>query len=239
MNIQINEKICLNGEWTFQPIDSFDKKKYKIYVPSHWTHGQCWGYPKEWVKVKKAVLTRKVSIPLNWEEKYISIYFEAVMLKAEVYVNDRLVGEHSGGFTPFEINLGELGNQLAGKTFELKVIVNSAECAKEGNKLLYQVSYPSGSEEGPLPGGIWQSVWLVNKPLVHIKNWHYTCSIKKDIFNCYAILSNNSYRDFYGKIRLMVLDKGQYKDFVAGESIKINEGGITSISFKRKIKGLP
>ena len=44
---------------------------------------------------------RTFDVPSAWRGKQILLHFGAVDWKAEVWVNDVKVGEHTGGFTPF------------------------------------------------------------------------------------------------------------------------------------------
>ena len=48
---------------------------------------------------------RTFTVPSKWKGKDIVLNFGAVDWKAEVFVNDVLIGSHKGGFTPFSFNI--------------------------------------------------------------------------------------------------------------------------------------
>lgn len=55
---------------------------------------------------------REFSVPSKWKGKRVILHFGAVDWKAEVWVNDIKVGEHTGGFVPFSFDITQaLGKQ--------------------------------------------------------------------------------------------------------------------------------
>ncbi|KAH7128393.1 glycosyl hydrolases family 2, TIM barrel domain-containing protein [Dendryphion nanum] len=66
---------------------------------------------------------RMVYIPQVWKNKRICLHFDAAQHHARVYVNDRLVTEHRGGYTPFEADITRLIEP--GDQFRLTVAVSN------------------------------------------------------------------------------------------------------------------
>ncbi len=90
--------------------------------------------------------------------------FEAVDYKCAVYVNDKLVGEHQGGNTPFTFDI--TAAVKPGKN-ELMMRVDDEQ---EGFQLRgKQVIYPRGIWYTQV-SGIWQTVWLEQVGASYIKN---------------------------------------------------------------------
>ena len=93
--------------------------------------------------------------------KRIVIYFEAVMGKAQVYLNGTLVQEHFGGYLPFCIELSELGVQ-PGQEFVLAVKADNSD----------DTTYAPGKAQRVLDftyhGGIYRDVWMIATDRVHI-----------------------------------------------------------------------
>ena len=54
---------------------------------------------------------RTFDVPSNWRGKQVLLHFGAVDWKAEVWVNDVKVGEHTGGFTPFYFDITSVLNK--------------------------------------------------------------------------------------------------------------------------------
>ena len=60
---------------------------------------------------------RTFDIPSSWKNKNIILNFGAVDWKADVFVNDILIGSHKGGYTPFSFDItpylkGQKGQKL-------------------------------------------------------------------------------------------------------------------------------
>lgn len=117
----------------------------------------------------KLVYETIFEIPNNFEKERILLHFGAVDQIAEVFVNDKYVGRHEGGYLPF--------------SYEVTQVVNRSE----KNRLRVQVTdtlsrlYPYGKQCKKRGGmwytpvsGIWQSVWLENVPSVYIEGMQIT-----------------------------------------------------------------
>ncbi|MCB9153909.1 MAG: glycoside hydrolase family 2 [Caldilineae bacterium] len=93
------------------------------------------------------------------------LHFGAVDYQAVVWVNGQRAGEHAGGYLPFEFDVVDLLH--AGDNELLVRVVDIAD--EHGNPGVPFSQVPHGKQSwyGPV-GGIWQSVWLEMRPLVHI-----------------------------------------------------------------------
>ena len=93
------------------------------------------------------------------------LHFGAVDYQAVVWVNGQRAGEHVGGYLPFEFDVVDLLH--AGDNELLVRVVDIAD--EHGNPGVPFSQVPHGKQSwyGPV-GGIWQSVWLEMRPLVHI-----------------------------------------------------------------------
>lgn len=66
---------------------------------------------------------RILTIPKYWEGQRVVLRFDAVTHQARIYVDDKLVMEHKGGFLPFELELNGLVS--AGSSARLVVAVDN------------------------------------------------------------------------------------------------------------------
>ena len=110
-------------------------------------------------------------MPRGWHEDEVLLRFDAATHAARVYVDDRLVGEHIGGYTPFEVDVTDL--VPAGGAFRLTVAV-SGDLTNE--------TIPPGKIEVGMDGrrrqtyfhdfynyaGLARSVWLYSRPRTHV-----------------------------------------------------------------------
>src|SRR6478735_3330635 len=114
---------------------------------------------------------REVRVPRGWREDRILLRFDAATHAARVYVDDRLVGQHVGGYTPFDVDVTDL--LAAGGSFRLTVAV-SGDLTNE--------TVPPGKIEVGMDGrrrqtyfhdfynyaGLARSVWLYSTPRIHV-----------------------------------------------------------------------
>jgi beta-glucuronidase len=66
---------------------------------------------------------RTVRVPRGWAGQRVVLRFDAATHDARVYVGTTLVGEHSGGYTPFEVDVTD--HSRAGAEFLLTVAVSN------------------------------------------------------------------------------------------------------------------
>ena len=117
---------------------------------------------------------RTFDVPSSWKGKQILLHFGAVDWKADVWVNDVKVGEHTGGFTPFYFDitsaLNKGNNQLVVKVWD------PADRGEQPRGK--QVERPEGIWYTPVTG-IWQTVWLAPVAAQHIAHLKTTPDIDK------------------------------------------------------------
>jgi beta-glucuronidase len=116
---------------------------------------------------------RTVRVPRGWSNDDILLRFDAATHAARVYVDDALVGEHVGGYTPFDVDITDV--VPAGGEFRLTVAVS-------GN--LSNETIPPGKIEVGITGkqkqtyfhdffnyaGLARSVWLYSRPKTRVED---------------------------------------------------------------------
>ncbi|MDD3788412.1 MAG: beta-galactosidase, partial [Petrimonas sp.] len=108
---------------------------------------------------------REFSIPSNWKNNKVLLHFGAVDWKADVWVNDIKVGQHTGGYTPFSFDITPALKGGANKLV-VKVWDGTDQGFQPRGK---QVNRPQGIWYTPV-SGIWQTVWLEPVPEKYIEN---------------------------------------------------------------------
>lgn len=103
------------------------------------------------------------TVPADMEGKDITLYFEAIMGKQDIFVNGKKVTEHLGGYLPIIINMSSLGVK-AGEKCVVAVKADNSD----------DKSYPPGKKQAALDfcyhGGIYRDVWLIGKSSVAISD---------------------------------------------------------------------
>lgn len=99
---------------------------------------------------------RTFSVPSKWLSQRVMLNFGAVDWQADVYVNDILVGSHTGGYTPFSLDITSALKKGAEQRLTVRVWDPTD---KEQHPIGKQCFNPTGIWYTPV-SGIWQTVWL-------------------------------------------------------------------------------
>ncbi|BDD01095.1 glycoside hydrolase family 2 TIM barrel-domain containing protein [Persicobacter psychrovividus] len=143
-----------NGGWSFALSDASghpNAKMEAIHIPhtynldAYKTKDYYRGY---------AVYEKQFTIDKAEAGRLHYLHFEGVNSKAQVFLNDQLLGAHQGGYTAFNIALDKA--LKFGATNRLKVVVNNE------NKNLAPLS-----GDFTIFGGIYRDVWMVSKAKTH------------------------------------------------------------------------
>ncbi|MGP3962285.1 beta-glucuronidase [Nonomuraea sp. 3N208] len=116
---------------------------------------------------------RHVRVPRGWAGERVVLRVDAATHQGQVYVDDVLVAEHVGGYTPFEADITE--HVRAGQEFRLTIGVNNE---------LTNTTIPPGTITVTADGrrrqtylhdfynyaGLARSVWLYSRPAVHVED---------------------------------------------------------------------
>lgn len=219
---EYRKEICLNGYWDFQPValpNEYKQGKGKtpelilptenstwsatrIKIPSPWNinsfayhdlegpdHRNYPSYPKEWEQVKMAWMKKNATIPADWTGKQIKLYFEAVAGYTEVYVNREKVGENFDLFLPFSLDITD--RVQPGQNIEVLVGVRSQQLF-EDNSTIGRRIVPAGSMWGYHVNGIWQDVYLLAVPKVHIEDIYVKPLVSQNRLELEVTVQNNT-----------------------------------------------
>ena len=101
------------------------------------------------------------TVPSDMQGKDITVYFEAIMGKQDIFVNGKKVMTHLGGYMPIIVNLTKLGVKAGEKC----LVVVKADNSDDKN-------YPPGKKQAALDfcyhGGMYRDVWLIGKSTLAI-----------------------------------------------------------------------
>ena len=112
-------------------------------------------------------------VPGSWKGRRLMLNFEAVDWRADVFVNNVLVGTHTGGYTHFSFDVTPYLNGGT-NTLVLKVQDATDNDLQPRGK---QVSSPKGIWYTAV-SGIWQSVWIEPVAKSHITDYDVVSDIK-------------------------------------------------------------
>jgi beta-galactosidase/beta-glucuronidase len=129
---------------------------------------------------------RTVRIPAQWAGRRPVLHFGAVDHDATVWVNGHEVARHSGGFTPFSADLGDVAQ--AGQ--EAVIVVRARDTAVGPQARGKQsTQYDNHSCLYTRTTGIWQTVWLEPVAPTHLRRPRITPDLAGGSFHLEIPLS--------------------------------------------------
>ena len=130
---------------------------------------------------------QEFTVPGKWKNNKVLLHFGAVDWKADVWVNDVKVGQHTGGYTPFSFDITSA--LVNGKN---NVVVKVWDPTDEGFQPRgKQVNRPEGIWYTPV-SGIWQTVWLEPVPETYIEDLKITPDVDQNTLTVIARTSTVS-----------------------------------------------
>ncbi|WP_301053484.1 sugar-binding domain-containing protein, partial [uncultured Duncaniella sp.] len=149
----------LNGLWDYAIVtkDSPRPREWQgeILVP-FCAESALSGVGKEVGEENALWYRRSFSVPSSWKGRDVMLNFGAVDWQADVWVNGAKVGSHTGGYTPFSLNI----TQALKSRGDNEVVVRVWDPTDKGPQPRgKQVSKPELIWYTPVTG-IWQTVWL-------------------------------------------------------------------------------
>ncbi|KAJ6032518.1 glycoside hydrolase family 2 protein [Penicillium herquei] len=175
------ELVSLDGIWNFA-LGSFDSEpddvctriiNPELQVPVPASYNDIFVDRKIRDHVGWVYYQRLVRVPRGWAGEKYFIRVDAATHHGRVFVDSQFVTEHSGGYTPFEVDISHL--VAAGQEFRLTIAVSN---------VLTNDTIPPGKVETLANGsrqqqyqhdfynyaGLARSVWLFSIPKIHIQD---------------------------------------------------------------------
>jgi hypothetical protein len=184
-DFQREQWINLNGWWNFR----FDRENVgdrqqwylegqqfekKIQVPFPW------GSPLSGVSNESDIAwySRKFAIPASWSGKCLYLIVGASDWRTTVWVDGNKLGDHQGGYTPFEFELKGISGDEKQHTLVIRVDDTPHDFKLEGKQGYGQAK------------GIWQTVYLEARGKLAISSMHFTPDIDQSKVNVNLVLND-------------------------------------------------
>ena len=167
--------VNLNGLWEYAitPIESVPEEMDGHILVPFAVESALSGVGRAVTENDALWYSREITIPKDWDGQRIILHFGAVDWKAEVYVDDQFVGEHTGGYTPFSFDITDALGKGRRHTLKVKVTDSTDKWYQPHGK---QVSEPRGIWYTAVTG-IWQTVWMESVPSSSINSYYAVSDI--------------------------------------------------------------
>lgn len=188
--------LCLNGEWDFD----FDDKN--VAKKEHWEKNAVrlsrkiqvpFCYESKMSGIgdtsyhDRVFYKREFEVPKEWGEKRVLLHFCAVDYECQIYVNEKLCKEHTGGNVGFSVDITDY---LVEGTQTLAVGVYDPakdETIPRGKQFWEEESAGIWYTRTT---GIWQSVWMEPVSNTYLSHVKFTPDIDRDIVTLEAEFSS-------------------------------------------------
>ena len=150
-------RLSLDGRWYFSTAEELHiDNSLLIPVPAPWQADERF---RDYIGA--AWYQRQLNIPGAWLEsnRTVILGFGAVDYLAEVWLNEVKVGEHEGGYLPFELDITKAA-RVGANTLIVRV--------NDPLEIFPEIPHGKQSWYGML-SGIWQSVWVESRAEIHIQ----------------------------------------------------------------------
>ncbi|MDR1925131.1 MAG: hypothetical protein LBQ66_12235 [Planctomycetaceae bacterium] len=181
----------LNGLWDYaiteQGKTKLEKVDGKILVPFP-VESSLSGVAKAVGKDKKLFYRTNFKVPKgkNWDGQRILLHFGAVDWSAVVYLNDKEVGNHKGGYSPFVFDVTDALKPGGDQELVVAVTDPTDEGFQPRGK---QMNKPRSIWYSAVTG-IWATVWLEPVPQTSIEKLKFVPNIKDETLTIDAFVKN-------------------------------------------------
>ena len=152
------------------------------------------------------VLVYKTSFSRLEKDKITLLHFSAVDYECKVYLNDKEVGGHIGGYTAFDINITE---QLQEQNTLVVYVVDPSD-TKPISRGKQKIKH-GGIWYTPT-SGIWQSVWIEYLPKRYIKSLKITPDYDNSTVSIRAFINDGS-----NEFKVILQDNSEEYSSIDGE----------------------
>lgn len=121
---------------------------------------------------------REFSVPVDWQNQRVLLHFGGVDWQCTVWVNDKEVGSHKGGYEPFTLDITDALKADAAQ----QIVIRVWDPTNHNNSPIprgKQVENPEGIWYTSVTG-IWQTVWLEPVPQASISSLKITPDIDQN-----------------------------------------------------------
>lgn len=158
--------LCLNGSWEYAITgDDLQPEKYEgiITVPFS-PESALSGVGRSLSSGERLWYRRRLSLPTGFNEGRVILHFGAVDQVAEVFLNRKILGSHTGGYTSFSFDITEEIAEENELVIKVRDYTDFSDHSRGKQKTKRGGIWYTGQS------GIWQTVWLESVPEAYIKS---------------------------------------------------------------------
>ena len=218
----------INSDWKFNNgdvdrayISNFDDSKWEnVNIPHTWNISDIID-DKEGYNRGVSWYRKDLHIGTEYKNKRVLLFFEAVSIKASVYINGKFVGEHLGAYTAFSFDISDFINYNGTNVLAVK-----ADNSKIPN------SNPI-SGDFSMSGGIYRDVYLIATNDIHFSDHEFSSS------GIHITTPNVSKQNAGIKVKVSVKNTNNKSNKIIIKNIVFDEQNKIVKEFSSKLKLKP
>ncbi len=168
------------------------------------------GVGKEVGKDKALWYNNTITLDKAVNKNKVLLHFGAVDWQCDVFVNNKLVGRHEGGFDPFSMDISAFLKKGSKQDVAIRVWDPTDDGPQPRGK---QIKNPHGIWYTPVTG-IWQTVWVESVPQTYIASTKHTPQLDKGSLSFQAMIEEGQAGD---QIKVRALDGNKVIQEQSGE----------------------
>ena len=189
-------ELSLDGTWQIAFDEANQSRAETWYLPASFAKlesVESIDVPSCWETIRQdyegvAVYGRSFTVPSEWKGQAIRLQFDAVNFRADVWLNGYAIGQHEGGYGPFEFQVDDLIDWQGTNFLSVRVLGPIIE----ENKTIDGLGRNDAPHwRGAITGGIWQSVRLIASGSVMIDDLFVIPVLDHDVARVELRLQNS------------------------------------------------
>ncbi len=171
----------LNGIWEFTASreqslpEAYDRQILVPFTPESLLSGIHGHFGEE----QFLYYRRRFTLPEGFLQEKVLLHFGAVDQEAEIYVNQRRVGSHLGGYNSFSVDI------TAALQAENELVVRVRDDLRDRSQPYGKQTLRRGGMWYTPVSGIWQTVWLESVPKVYIASLTVETDMEKAVISVF------------------------------------------------------
>jgi hypothetical protein len=198
--------------WQTLSVFSANPDREPIRVPSCWEEIR-----RDYEGV--AFYGRRFSVPEGWDHKAVRLQFDAVNYVAEVWLNDRVVGRHEGGYGPFAFRVEDL-LKFDEENFLALRVIGPIVAERKVIDGIGQNDMPHW--RGAIAGGIWQSVRLIATGTAYVDDVFLEPRLEDDSVAVHLTLENAAFVGREAEVAVSIRPVDQPERVAAEKTATLN-----------------
>ena len=231
--VKTSQAVSLNGIWDFTP-KGLPKTTHTVpgfYVTNRFPKPSM-NFPLEitgpWKIIPdrpESTYERTLVIPDSMIGKHIFLKFDAVNYLADIFINDRFITRHIGGYIPFEIDITSFVDVPSTNALRVEIGYNDPDFLDNSGYAIW----PTGFFGNFWELGIAGDVSLIGRNSTFVDNMHIQPSLSQQKLDVVLTLINADTAAHDVQISCSVLNQGNQTLFWPEQSVTLTAGDTISM----------